>query len=415
MTSQDLYRPDLRDRRARAAAAAFFLTNGGLFASMVPHYPQIKMDLALNNTIYGLAVAAFPAGAILAGMAAAVLIRKFTSAKVALFGTVLTASMVFLVGLVPSVPTLIAALLVAGASDAITDVAQNAQGLRVQRRYGRSIINSLHAVWSAGVVLGGLGAAGAIAVGMPRSTHLILVAILLAAVAVLAWRYSLHGPDDTSVTGVDTATVTNADSVVESEAVLRSRTRVLVALGGMAIIGIVACAVEDAGSSWATLYLSTSLGAPAGLAVLGYVALAAAQFVGRATGDRLVDRFGVRRVTRAGGLLITVGLGCALMFPSVPGTILGFAAAGFGVATLGPNVMAACDELPGLRPGTGLTVVSWLMRAGFLFAPPLVGAIADAATLRTGLIVFPVAGALVVLMAGVMPKYKREEGPLASS
>ncbi|RZI94415.1 MAG: phenylalanine--tRNA ligase subunit beta, partial [Microbacterium sp.] len=33
-------------------------------------------------------------------------------------------------------------------SRGITDVAQNSHGLRVQRRYGRSIINSFHAIWS---------------------------------------------------------------------------------------------------------------------------------------------------------------------------------------------------------------------------------------------------------------------------
>ena len=53
-------------------------------------------------------------------------------------------------------PAIVAvALFAGGACDALVDVAQNTHGLRVQRVYGRSIINSLHAVWSAGAVLGG--------------------------------------------------------------------------------------------------------------------------------------------------------------------------------------------------------------------------------------------------------------------
>jgi hypothetical protein len=86
----------------------------------------------------------------------------------------------------------------------------------------------------------------------------------------------------------------------------------------------------------------------------------------------------------------------------VPGTIAGFGIAGFGVATLVPAAMTAADALPGLAPGTGLTVVTWLMRIGFLASPPVVGVIADATELRVGLLVVPLAGLVVLLVAGVL-------------
>ncbi|WP_329608024.1 MFS transporter [Microbacterium sp. KUDC0406] len=154
--------------------------------------------------------------------------------------------------------------------------------------------------------------------------------------------------------------------------------------------------------SWATLYLGSSLGAPAALAAVGYISLVGAQFVGRLVGDRLVDRFGQRTIARAGGVIVAVGMGLALAFPTVPGTIVGFIAAGFGVATLIPAALQAADELPGLRHGAGLTIVSWLLRLGFLLAPPLVGLIADNAGLRTGLLVVPIAGLVAILFAGVL-------------
>jgi MFS family permease len=94
----------------------------------------------------------------------------------------------------------------------------------------------------------------------------------------------------------------------------------------------------------------------------------------------------------------------ALIFPSVPGTIAGFAAVGFGIATLVPAAMHAADELPGLRPGAGLTIVSWLLRLGFLLSPPFVGFIADTESLRAGLIVAPAAALVAVLLAGVLEK-----------
>jgi MFS family permease len=88
-----------------------------------------------------------------------------------------------------------------------------------------------------------------------------------------------------------------------------------------------------------------------------------------------------------------------LAVPTVPTTLIGYALAGVGVATLVPAVYAAADGLPGLRPGVGLTAVNWLLRIGFLVSPPLVGLIADLTSLRAGLLVVVLAG-LTVLVLG---------------
>jgi MFS family permease len=95
-------------------------------------------------------------------------------------------------------------------------------------------------------------------------------------------------------------------------------------------------------------------------------------------------------------------MGGALLAPTTVATILGFGAAGFGVATLVPAAMLAADELPGLARGTGLSVVSWLLRIGFLVSPPIVGAVADAVSLRAGLLVVPLAGVVVLVLSPVL-------------
>lgn len=378
-----------QDRRARIAVGALFLTNGAVFANLLPRYPEIKTDLALSNTAYGAVVAAYAGGALVAGLAAGAVIRRFGSARSAVVSTVLLAALLVVAGFGGSPVVVAAALLLAGACDAVTDVAQNAHGLRVQQRYGRSIINSLHAVWAAGAILGGSMGAAAIALDIGRGTHLTISAVLFATVALTAYRFLLPGPDH-----VDRH---------ESASGARGRAgftvyAVLAALIGLAIAGAV---IEDAGSTWATLYLRDVVGAPGAVAVFGYVALVGCMFIGRLAGDRLVDRFSERNVTLTGGLLMAVGMGLTLAFPSVPGTIAGFAAVGLGVATVVPAAMHGADRLPGLRPGTGLTAVAWLMRLGFVASPPVVGLLADAAGLRAGLLLVPAAGLLVAVLASI--------------
>ncbi|MFJ3040499.1 MFS transporter [Streptomyces tendae] len=399
MTVDVLRRPAPADRRARLAVAVLFFTNGALFANLLPRYPQIKADLGIGNAAYGLAVAAFPAGAITAGLAAGVLVRRFGSARVAVGGTLLTGVGILAAGLADSVVVFAGALFLAGAMDAFTDVAQNAHGLRVQRRYGRSIINSFHAIWSIGAVTGGSMAAAAIALGVARGPHLLFSAVVFAVAACVALRYCLPGPETEAEPAAETGAEDSAPSPIRAPAAGLRTGWVLAALVLIATAGTL---VEDAGMSWATLYLSDSLHATAALAASGYVALVGAQFVGRIVGDRLVDRFGQRAVARSGALIAAVGMGLALAVPTVPGTVLGFAAAGFGVATLVPAAMHEADELPGLKPGSGLTLVSWLMRLGFLLSPPVVGLVADATSLRVGLLVVPLAGLLVLLCAGVL-------------
>ena len=83
-------------------------------------------------------------------------------------------------------------------------------------------------------------------------------------------------------------------------------------------------------------------------------------------------------------------------------TLVGFALAGLGVATLVPAAMHAADELPGVPHGVGLTVVSWLLRVGFLLSPPVVGLVADASGLRVGLLGVVLAGLGVLLFGRVL-------------
>lgn len=401
-------------RRARVGVGLVFATNGFVYANVLPRFPQITDRLGLTHTELGVAVAAMPAGALLAGLSAGALIQRFSSARVASAGMAAVAAGVVLVGFAPGWGLFAGAMFLVGAADAVVDVAQNAHGLRVQRRYGRSILNSFHACWSVGAVAGGLTGSAAAGLGLALGAHLGASSLLSVVVALAVYPLLLPGPESTERddraqhdrtarrdgTGPHDAGPAHAARPGPRTALM------LLLFGLLAISGTL---VEDSGGTWAALHLH-ELGAGAAVAGAGFVALQGCQFVGRLIGDRMVDRFGQRAVARAGGAVVFAGMGLALAFPTVPGTVAGFGLAGFGVATLVPAAMTAADRLPGLAPGTGLTVVTWLMRVGFLASPPLIGVIADAAGLRTGLLVVPAAGLVTLLLSGVLDARRRGAG-----
>jgi MFS family permease len=385
-------------RAARLGVALCFFLNAVFYANLVPRLPEVKADLGLSNASLGAALAALPLGALLAGLTSAAFIRRFSSARVATAGLVLLGLSLWAVAVAPNWPALAAALLLAGALDAVIDVAQNAHGLRVQRLYRRSILNGFHGIWSIGAVSGGLLGSAAAGLGIPLVVHLGTSAIVFGVLALWAFRVLLPGDDDADRDAEPEPADEGTPAVQQSHA----RGTAVLTLAALGVLAACGAFVEDAGASWSALYLRTELAAGAAAAGLGFVALQGAMTVGRLTGDRAVDRFGQRRVVQVGGALTAVGMGAALTLPSIPTTLAGFALAGLGVATLVPAVYHAADELPGLRRGTGLAVINWLLRIGFLLSPPVIGVLADATSLRVALLVVVVAGMGALLLGRVL-------------
>jgi len=380
--------PTRQLRRARVAVATCFALNAVFYANLIPRLPELRDDLGLTNAALGTALAAAPLGALLMGPAAAVLINRLGSGPVASLGLTGLGVGVAVAAGAPNWAVLAAALFLVGALDTVVDVAQNAHGLRVQRGYGRSILNALHGLWSLGAVAGGLLGSLVAGLGVPREVHLAVSAVVFGAVALLVRAWMLPGRD-----AVDDAPVDPAAPVAPR----RRRGAVLV----LAVLGVLAAAgafVEDSAASWSAIWLRDDLGAGVVTAGVGFVAFQVAMTAGRLTGDRVVDRFGQRLVARVGGAVIAAGFALMLGVPSLPTTVVGFVLAGLGVATLVPAVYAAADEVPGLPTGVGLTAVNLLLRIGFLVSPPLIGVVADAVGLRVGLGFVVLAGLLVLVL-----------------
>jgi MFS family permease len=183
-------------QRARMAVSVLFLVNAVLYANLVPRLPEVKDALGLSNASLGAALASMPAGALLAGLFAPVVIGRFGSARVASVGLVGMCAALAGVPLASNWVGFAAALFVLGALDSVVDVAQNAHGFRVQRRYGRSIVNAFHGLWSAGAVLGGLMGSVAAGLAVPLGWHLTATAAVFGSLALLSRRFLLSGPDD---------------------------------------------------------------------------------------------------------------------------------------------------------------------------------------------------------------------------
>lgn len=373
--------------RARTAVHLTFLANGLGFSNLVPRYPEIVADLGLTKAAFGQAVMFTSVGALVAGLSASWCISRFTSARVASAGMVVLGLGLLGAGLADSWIVLALCMAWVGGTDAVVDVAQNAHGLRVERRWGSSVITGFHASWSLGAVLGAAMGQAMAGAGVPMAAHMAGVLALLALVSAVARRWMIEGPDSDdrqevgdpgrgrAAAGADDATGATGEPVAVGAGVPRA-----VTVGLVAVLGLMCAAAmfpEDTGANWSSLLLSEQ-GASPSMVGMGLVSLQATMIVGRLLGDAVIDRFGPRAVIAGGGALVVTGTGLALALASVPGTLVGMAVAGAGCAVAVPVAYAAADDVPGIGPGVGLTVVSWMARVVLLVAPPVLGRLADA-------------------------------------
>lgn len=382
--------PEAPVRHARLAVANLFVVNAIVLGSIVPWLPEIKADIGLSNTALGSAIAIGPIAGILFGTAVAGLIGRWGSRRAASIGAVVQLLGLPIIALAPSWWVLAAGVLIVGGTDTLTDAAMNAHGLRVQRRYGRTIIASFHAVWSSGAVIGGLVGSAALAAGVPRVVHLGGMAALLAVLVLVGFSFLLPGADHQERPEEEARVLD--DGTQDRQGVLQALRVAPAILLGLGVMLTAAGMVEDGAATWAALHLRESVGASAFVAGMGFVATQSSMVVGRATGDRLVDRFGARTVATSGSLLASVAMVLAALGPVPWMVVVGFGLAGLGVATLFPLGLSAAGEIPGVRSGDGIAIVSLLARTGFLVGPPLIGVVADATSLRLALLVVAVAG-----------------------
>ncbi|HYN89442.1 MAG TPA: MFS transporter, partial [Ardenticatenaceae bacterium] len=239
-----------RPRVARVAVATIFCVNGALLANWFARIPDVKQRLALTEGTLSLALLSMAVGALLSQPTTGWVIGRVGSRIVTALMALLFCTAVILPGFATSLPLLMLVLFIVGACNGGLDVAMNAQAALVEKDYGRSIMNSFHALWSvgglSGAALGGLMASR----GVPLTAHFLLVAGVGVAFMLLAVR----------------GLVFDAGAPASHDPAFALPPRALVPMG---IVAFCALVCEGAIADWGALSLREGLNSTAGVAATG--------------------------------------------------------------------------------------------------------------------------------------------------
>lgn len=372
-----------RLRAGRAALAAAFLLQGVTFALLVTCIPELQDRYGLSDALLPVFLAAVPILAGAGSIASERLVQR-TGAR-AVLRVVQPAVCLSLAaaGLGDTLWQLGLALGAFGLLVGALDASMNMLGVGLQHRYGRSIMLGFHAAFSLGGIL------GAAVAGLGSHYDLGLPLLFGTAAAVIAPLALLAG---TRFAGPAEL----GDAVREAaEAAARSIPwRPLLPL----CLAMAFAYIADASvSNYSVKYLTDGLGSPEDLAKLSYLGYMVAMLLGRALGDRAVQRWGAVPVVRVGAALAALGFALAAAAPGTWAGIAAFTVLGFGICAIIPQVFAAGGRLFPADSDAAVARLNLFNYVGFLIGSPLVGAIADAGSYRWALL------APMVLVLAVLP------------
>lgn len=375
----------------RCAVSALFLLQGLVFSSWASRIPAIKSALELNDAQLGTSLFALPLGQLSTMFFSGMMVSKFGSKFCTAIGSFMYPTVLILISYADSQLTLIGALFLFGVSANINNIAINTQAVSLEHLYGRSIMGSLHGVWSLAGFFGGLIGTAAIANSVSVRGHFVCVSILIYAVYLAARPFLL--PSDFSNTGDD-----DPSQRGKTRGYLRP-TPYIVTLGLIAF-GSMSC--EGTMFDWSGVYFKTVVRARPELVSLGFVCFMCTMAAGRFAADKFVMRFGPVRVIQASGLIIFSGMLISVLFPTVVAASAGFMLVGLGVSSVVPTAYSLVGKSRRMKIGVALSCVCTIGFFGFIFGPPIIGYVAQASSLRVSFMIMACIGLCLIFLAPLL-------------
>ncbi|WP_182086923.1 MFS transporter [Aureimonas sp. ME7] len=386
--------------RQRLAVAGAFLANGFVMGSWAPQIPVLAGRLGLSETHLGFLILAFGIGAVLAMPVLGAATARFGSRTSTLVLHALLALSLLPLVWAPTPLAAGAAILFFGASMGGMDVAMNANAVSVERRMPRAIMSSCHGFWSIGGFLGA-ASGGVLIEALGAIGHLALVSVLLLVLLVPIARNML---EDVAATHSDAR---HDASLTPSGTGAGGAKLAVVGIGLCALFGMVP---EGATIDWSAIHLRQDLGVDIALSGLAFAAFSAVMALFRFLGDGIRDRLGATRTLRyscGAGIAALLVIGLA---PNLAVSILGFALLGVGLSNIAPIAFSAAGNVPGLKPGVGISIATTIGYSGILIAPSAIGFFAE----RFGFsaVFLGLSGCLVAILflSGLMRGADRQPG-----
>lgn len=365
--------------RSRWAIGAAFFLHGICFSSWAARIPSIQQKLSLSEIELGTVLFALPIGSILSMPAATWIVQKYSSRRSLGLALILYSLMLIVIGLAQTPLQLTLSLILFGCCSNTVNVSVNTQAVAIESLLKKSVMSSLHGLWS---LAGFIGAAiGLFMIGNQIQLPLHFSFISLIVIISVLWNKKYFLPDTAEKK--------------EKIPLFTFPDRTLIGLGLIAFCSMIC---EGAMFDWSGVYFKKVILAEGSLIGAGHVAFMSTMAGTRFVADHLITKFGISRVLKICGLLIATGLMISVIFPYLIPGIFGFLLVGAGTSAVVPLVFSETGKAS-TNPSTAIAAVSTIGFIGFLVGPPLIGWIAGISSLRVSFTLIALMGLGIYFLA----------------
>lgn len=383
----------------RVAIYFIFALTGFAFASWVSRTPAIRDALGSTTAEMGVIIFGLSVGSIIGLISASMLIAQKGGRFVMVFGLSVVSIGLLIVGISGSWLTnsimVFLGLVIFGFGQGICDVAMNVEGTAVERAAKKSLLTGFHAAFSLGTLLGALVGSTMTKSGISVPIHLSLTALVIVLTVLSLYRFI---PADTGKEVASDAVKVNRTK--EYMTVWKERRTIMI---GIIVLGM--AFVEGSANDWLPLIMVDGYNVTPAMGSIAYGIFVGSMTIGRAIGDKILDRLGRVIVLRASALLAFVGLIIVILSQSFEIATIGIVFWGLGAAFGFPVGLSAAGDDPN-RVAARVSAVSTAGYLAFLVGPPFLGIIGEHIGLLRALIFVLIA----VTISGLLSKAAKPIG-----
>lgn len=356
------------------------------FGTWAIYIPTVKDKLGIDKASLGIAIFCLSLGVFTIFPVAARIINRIGVGRATWYGVLLSSVFAMLPLLAPNYYVLMGSLFLFGASNGFTDIAMNTLVTEIEKEDQKNFMSAAHGFFSLGGVLAGLGSF-MIPLIDNAVLHMLIAVLFVFVINFIFHRRYLH--------------ITAAP--IEKEPFSFNLFRPLLVLG---VVSFMVMGSEGAIVDWSGLYLQEISLAPEYLLGAGFLAFSVTMTLGRFVGDSISARIGSVRIVILGICIAIVGYALVLSSHTLA-AISGFALIGLGFSVIIPELFRIGGNVKGVESSQGVAFIAGTGYSGFLLAPPVLGFLAESASLKLSFITL-LCSAFVVLLAALYLLGKRK-------
>lgn len=373
----------------RWASSFFFSVCGIAYGSVMSRMPAIRQQAFLADQDVGFVLLCMGIGGLVSFPVAGWAITKFGCRRMLISVSSLLIVLLPFMGISTSLYGACALFACLGFSIGLNDVAINTESIIVETALRKPVISSMHAMYSAGGLIGALMGSFMAGGHVPPFWNFTGIACLL--LIALPFFSSALMDDPPS------------KSAGESSGSFQRPPAWLLFTG---LLLLCSYSTEGSVGEWGVLLLHDTKGAAEETAALVYAAFSVSMTLMRFLGDRLREYIGDAFVMRLGAAFAFLGITCGIYSPWVSLCLAGYLLLGVGLSITVPilfSTLGAHNEIP---TGYATTVLSMIAASGQLFIPPLIGMLGDCIGLLPAMNVIVFLCAVMVAGSGIVRNRK---------